>query len=157
MIDQEHREAWDVVLYEGETLSEDITGTWRWGNTNRRVYRLDGKTWAVEYRTQTDEGVEECGPPQPYEVEQCEKTVTVWVPIDQVPTTLAFPTTLKQFRKLCVSKDVVYMHTEQWWDAGDKHRMTVYTYTDKYKNTVECGPGDFQDVLNEASSAVHSW
>lgn len=79
MSEKEIMEAWYEILDAGETIEDEVYDTWRWGNCNRRVYRLDGKTWAIEYRTQPEEGVQEFGLPEPYEVEAREVTTTEWV------------------------------------------------------------------------------
>lgn len=70
---------WETVLYEGEELESTVIDSWRWGSVHRRVFKWEGKTLAVEYRVQPEHGVQEFGPPEPYEVVEEIQTKKVYV------------------------------------------------------------------------------
>lgn len=73
--------SWDDALYGGTTLAEEITGTWRHGSEHRRVFELDGNTWAVDFRMHPEHGVSDCNSEHPdvYAVRPSTRIVTLWV------------------------------------------------------------------------------
>ncbi len=72
---------WETALEEGETISEELKGTWRWGTCWLRVFNFEGKTYAVKYNLAVEEGLEDSYPCNVYEVRPVEKTITEWVAI----------------------------------------------------------------------------
>ena len=59
----------------------EVTGQWRWGTTHRTVVKMDGELWAVNYRVQPEEGVQDHG--ELYRVAPRERVVTEYVPISE--------------------------------------------------------------------------
>ena len=55
-------------------------GTWRWGTCHQTVVKDGDDIWAVNFRTQPEEGIQDCGPL--YRVVAQAKTVFEYVPTE---------------------------------------------------------------------------
>jgi hypothetical protein len=81
------RELWENIDSEGREYTEvsnELTGTWRWGTCHSAVYKreCDGTHWMMQYQVQTGEGIQ-WDSVTVSQVELFEETVVVkkWKPL----------------------------------------------------------------------------
>jgi hypothetical protein len=81
------RELWENIDSEGREyteVSDELTGTWRWGTYHSAVYKreCDGTHWMMQYQIQTGEGIQ-WDSVTVSQVELFEETVVVkkWKPL----------------------------------------------------------------------------
>lgn len=59
-----------------------VTGRWRWGTTHQTVVKIADELWAVDYRVQPEEGIQDHG--NLYRVVPQERIVIDYIRKDQV-------------------------------------------------------------------------
>jgi len=71
----------DTIFWDSEEVSDEITGTWRWGTTHYRVFLHEGVTYGVTYSLTPEEGITDYD--EPFEVKKVEETVVrvAWVKV----------------------------------------------------------------------------